>query len=169
MFVSSSYLTTTSLQLTVFLLKLSFYDYLETNSCDSLPCDTSRSPGFGGQWGLCLHFHRTIYIWTLLKLYMRVWLPISINFLLTEILNLGILTLPKVLEHLQLVVWLLSWFYSLWLHGLRHARLPCPSLFPRVCSNSWSHTIITFSVAPFSTCLHFSPASGFFQNSWLFI
>ena len=110
MFVSSSYLTTTSLQLTVFLLKLSFYDYLETNSCDSLPCDTSRSPGFGGQWGLCLHFHRTIYIWTLLKLYMRVWLPISINFLLTEILNLGILTLPKVLEHLQLVVWLLSWF-----------------------------------------------------------
>ena len=110
MFVSSSYLTTTSLQLTVFLLKLSFYDYLETNSCDSLPCDTSRSPGFGGQWGLCLHFHRTICIWTLLKLYMRVWLPISINFLFTEILNLGILTLPKVLEHLQLVVWLLSWF-----------------------------------------------------------
>ena len=30
-------------------------------------------------------------------------------------------------------------------HGLQHARLPCPSLFPRVCSNScplsrWCHT-----------------------------
>ena len=25
---------------------------------------------------------------------------------------------------------------SLWPHGLQHARLPCPSLFPRVCSNS---------------------------------
>ena len=29
---------------------------------------------------------------------------------------------------------------SLWLHGLQHTRLPCPSLSPRVCSNSclWS-------------------------------
>ena len=25
---------------------------------------------------------------------------------------------------------------SLWLHGLQHTRLPCPSLFPGVCSNS---------------------------------
>ena len=25
---------------------------------------------------------------------------------------------------------------SLWPHGLQHARLPCPSLSPRVCSNS---------------------------------
>jgi len=33
---------------------------------------------------------------------------------------------------------------SLWPHGLQHARLPCPSLSPRVCSNScllsqWCH------------------------------
>ena len=33
---------------------------------------------------------------------------------------------------------------SLWPHGLQHARLSCPSLFPRVCSNScplsqWYH------------------------------
>ena len=27
---------------------------------------------------------------------------------------------------------------SLWLHGLQHTRLPCPSLSPRVCSNSCS-------------------------------
>ena len=26
---------------------------------------------------------------------------------------------------------------SLWPHGLQHARLPCPSQSPRVCSNSW--------------------------------
>ena len=40
-------------------------------------------------------------------------------------------------------------------HGLQHARPPCPSLPPRVCSNSWPlnqwcHPIISFSVA----CLH---------------
>ena len=33
---------------------------------------------------------------------------------------------------------------SLWLHGLHHARLPCPSVSPRVCSDScplswWCH------------------------------
>ena len=33
---------------------------------------------------------------------------------------------------------------TLWPHGLQHTRLPCPSLSPRVCSNScplswWSH------------------------------
>ena len=26
---------------------------------------------------------------------------------------------------------------SLWRHGLQHARLPCPSPSPEVCSNSW--------------------------------
>ena len=38
-----------------------------------------------------------------------------------------------------------------WLHGLQHARLPCPSLSPRVCSSScpldwWCHLIISSSV-----------------------
>ncbi|XP_059744254.1 stimulator of interferon genes protein isoform X3 [Bos taurus] len=28
-------------------------------------------------------------------------------------------------------------------HGLRHARLPCPSLFPRVCSNSCVHAFLS--------------------------
>ena len=37
---------------------------------------------------------------------------------------------------------------SLWPHGLQHARLPCPSLFPEVCSNScplsrWCHSTIS--------------------------
>ena len=41
---------------------------------------------------------------------------------------------------------------SLWLHGLQHTRLPCPSLFPEVCSDScpwsqWCHTTISTSVS----------------------
>ena len=35
-----------------------------------------------------------------------------------------------------LVVQLIVVSDSLWPHGLQHARLPCPSLCPRVCSNS---------------------------------
>ena len=54
---------------------------------------------------------------------------------------------------------------SLWPHGLQHARLPCPSLTPRVCSNScpfsqWCHPTISSSVAPFSFCPQSFPASG---------
>jgi len=56
-------------------------------------------------------------------------------------------------------------------HGLQHARLPCPSLFPRVCSNScplsqWCHPTISTSVVPF--CLQSFPASGYFPMSQLF-
>ena len=32
---------------------------------------------------------------------------------------------------------------SLWPHGLQHTRLPCPSLSPRVCSDSWSAPNLT--------------------------
>ena len=61
---------------------------------------------------------------------------------------------------------------SLWPHGLQHARLPCLSPSPRVCSNScalslWWHPTISFSVASFS-CLQSFPASGSFQMSQLF-
>ena len=53
---------------------------------------------------------------------------------------------------------------SLWLHGLQHARLPCPSLFPRVCSNSyplssWCHPTISSSVTP-SPALNLSQHQG---------
>ena len=56
---------------------------------------------------------------------------------------------------------------SLWLHGLQHARLPCPSWSPRACSNScplnwWCHPTISSSVVPFSSCLQSFPASGSF-------
>ena len=62
---------------------------------------------------------------------------------------------------------------SLWPHGAQHARFPCPSPSPRVCSNScplsqWYHPTISFSVIPFSSCLQSFPASGCFLVSWLF-
>ena len=61
---------------------------------------------------------------------------------------------------------------SLWPHGLQHARLPCPSLSPRVCPNScplsqWCHPSISSSVIPFS-CPQSFPASQSFPKSQLF-
>ena len=60
---------------------------------------------------------------------------------------------------------------SLQLHGLQHARLPCPSLSPRVCSNScplswWCHPAISSSVAPFSSCPQSFQTSGLFRWVW---
>ena len=61
---------------------------------------------------------------------------------------------------------------SLWLHGLQHSRLPCPSPTPGVYSNLcplslWCHATIS-SFVPFSSCLQSCPASGSFQMSQLF-
>ena len=58
-------------------------------------------------------------------------------------------------------------------HGLQHARFPCPSLSPRVYSNScplswWCHPTISSSFTPFSSCLQSFQASGSFPMSWLF-
>ena len=47
------------------------------------------------------------------------------------------------------------------LHELQHARLPCPSLFPRVYTNS-------ISVTPFSCCPQSFQASGYFSNESAF-
>ena len=54
-------------------------------------------------------------------------------------------------------------------HGLQHTRLPCPSLSPRVCSNSclllqWCHPTILFSVVPFSSCPQSFPTSRSFPT-----
>ena len=62
--------------------------------------------------------------------------------------------------------------YSLWPHGLQHARLPCPSPTPRA-SNScplcrWCHPTILSSVGPFSSHLQTFSSSGSFQLSWFF-
>ena len=52
-------------------------------------------------------------------------------------------------------------------HGLQHARLPCPSPTPRVCSNSCPssqgyHPTISSSVAPSSPALNLSQHQGLF-------
>ena len=62
---------------------------------------------------------------------------------------------------------------SSWPHGLQHARFPCPSLSPRVCSNScplsrWCHPTISSSVVPVFSCPQSFPASRSFSTSWRF-
>ena len=58
--------------------------------------------------------------------------------------------------------------------GLQHAKFPCPSTFPGVCSNScplswWCHpTMSSSAVIPFSSCLLSFSASGSFPMSQLF-
>ena len=55
----------------------------------------------------------------------------------------------------------------LWSHGLQHARLPCPSLYPGVCSNSgpltqWCHPTISSFMLP-SPSLNLSQHQGLFK------
>ena len=62
---------------------------------------------------------------------------------------------------------------SLWPHGLHHTRPPCPSLTPRIYSNScplsqWCHPTISSSVIPFFSHLQSFPALGSFQMSQFF-
>ena len=57
--------------------------------------------------------------------------------------------------------------------GLQHARLPCPSPSPGICSNlyplsPWCHPATSSSVVPFSSCLQSFPASGSFLMSQFF-
>ena len=68
-----------------------------------------------------------------------------------------------------------SWTWLKWLssssmsdslspHGQQKARLPCPSLSPKACSDScplswWCHSTISSSVTPFSSCPQSFPAS----------
>ena len=62
---------------------------------------------------------------------------------------------------------------SSWPHKSQHARPPCPSLTPRVHSDScassrWCHPAISSSVVPFSSCPQSLPASESFSMSQLF-
>ena len=63
---------------------------------------------------------------------------------------------------------------SLQPHGLQNTRLPCPSLSPRVSSNSsplswWCYVTISSSASPYSFCLQSFPASKSFPMSQLFV
>ena len=58
---------------------------------------------------------------------------------------------------------------SLWSRGLQHARLPCLSPVPGVCSHScplsrWCHPATSFSVIPFSSWINSSPIQTEKQN-----
>ena len=62
---------------------------------------------------------------------------------------------------------------SLRLHGLQHARHPCPSPAPEACSNSypsnwWYHPTVSSSVWPFSSCLQSFPVRRSFPMSQFF-
>ena len=57
---------------------------------------------------------------------------------------------------------------SFWPCGLQHARLPCPSLSPGVCSNScplsqWCYLTISSSAALFSFAFNLSQHQGLFK------
>ena len=61
---------------------------------------------------------------------------------------------------------------SLWPHGLKHTRFPCPSPRPGACSNSCPlsqgcHRTISSSFGPVFSCLQSLPASVSFPMSWL--
>ena len=63
--------------------------------------------------------------------------------------------------------------HSLRPHESQHARPPCPSPTPGVCSDScpssrWCQPAISSSVVPFSSCPRSLPASGSFPTSQLF-
>ena len=60
---------------------------------------------------------------------------------------------------------------ALWPHGLQHARFPCPSWSPRVCSNSCSLSqcryLTILSSATLFFCLQSFPASESFPVSYI--
>ena len=62
---------------------------------------------------------------------------------------------------------------TLWPRGLQHTRLLCPSLPPKVCSNScpwsqWSHLTISSSSTLFYSFLNFSQHHGLFFSELAF-
>ena len=62
---------------------------------------------------------------------------------------------------------------SLWPYGWQHARLPCPSLSPRVCSHShplsqWCYLTVSSSATLFSFLPSIFPSTGSFPVNWLF-
>jgi len=74
--------------------------------------------------------------------------------------------------HISLSIALLLFNHSVLSNSVRphvqHARVPCPSPTPGVCSNScplswWCHPTISSSVVPVSTCLQLSQHQGLLQ------
>ena len=79
------------------------------------------------------------------------------------VLQASIFVVVQSLSH----VWLFATLF-----GLQHTRPPCPSLSPKVWSNSrplsqWCYPTTSSSAAPFSSCPQSFPASGSFPMSCL--
>ena len=110
--------------------------------------------------------HQMLAIWSLVPLsFLLCFIPFSL-------LALCVVFSPD-LSRFVVVFQSLSHVRILWLHGLKHARLPCPSPSPGACSNScplsqWCHPTISPSVIPFSSCLQGFSTSGSFLMSQLF-
>ena len=88
-------------------------------------------------------------------------------------MHLGTWLISLVWNQTKVVVQSLSPFDYLRIHGLQHARLPCPSPSPGASSNScplswWCHPTISSSVIPLSSCFQSFPALGSFLMSHLF-
>ena len=108
----------------------------------------------GFLWGFCFTtFHQCLFESSFYPLYWSFRIPI-IPFPASLLFSLLLFSCSVVSN-------------SLWHHGLQHARLPCPSLSPRVCSNScplsqWCHPTIS------SSCPQSFLASGSLPMSQLF-
>ena len=98
------------------------------------------------------------------------------NFLCTlRMLHHGFLSLHYLIKKVYLLFSHSVVSFSLQLHGLQQARLPCPPS-PRACSNScplswWCLSTISSSVVPFSSCPVFQSNRGFsnepaFHSRW---
>ena len=119
-------------------------------------------------WGFYVYIHKSvvsfscnIFAWIILSSYKSCEVLSPLTFCLRTI-------------SVQLVLFSRSLMSdSLWPHGLKHARPPCPSPTPKACSNScpssqWCYTTISSSVVPFSSCLQSFPAPGSFPRSQFF-
>ena len=101
-------------------------------------------------------------------------------FLFLSIIWLAISTppLPSAILGQKICCWVYTAIFSCCLvtqscltlqpQGLQYARLPCPSLSPRVCLNScslsqWCHPIVSSSVTPFPSCPNLSQHQGLFH------
>ena len=128
------------------------------------------------QWMRCPSLCLSLILQSALNLFLSFLLInsiLSLNLFFFFLLILILSYLAKLLlSHLSSVQ-LLSLSDCLWLYGLQHARLPCPSPTLGACSNScptswWCHPTISSSVMPFS-CLQSFPALESFPMCLTFL
>ena len=129
---------------------------------------------FGSLGHLDLKLHRSHILiisetpYALLEKFLVMWLSSARKIIIPEHHQL-----PRVRHSMIAVVQSLVMLDSLQPPGLQHARFPCPSLSPRVCSNlcplsQWCCLTISSSAILLSFGLQSSPASGSFPVSRLF-